>query len=223
MESAYAATLPPRERRIAGRLEGFGDIVFGFAVSQCALQLPTIQGHVDFGRPVSLAAYFGTFAVLSSLWLTYHRVMSESFRPTGLDLFLAFAFLAFVSLMPFAMYSLSHQHQSIAAARAAVAEYALLFTILMLIGAIMTLRSLRRGWYFLNPSERDFSWRAFVRRVSLAFVLGIACAIDLIFGPVLSTFAFPFMGIVPRIVRLVFHRAPSPQRLRIPPQPIGTT
>ena len=222
MESAYAVTLPPRERRLAARLEGFGDIVFGVAVSQCALQLPTVAGHVDLARGASLAAYFGTFAVLVTLWLSFHRLVSESFRPAGIDLPLAFAYLAFVTLMPFAMFSITHERESVDAARAAVAEYSIIFACLLFIGAIMTIRNMRRGWYFMDTGDREFAWRGFVRRVTLAIVICIACAIDLIFGPVESSWGFSLLFIAPRLARAVFRKPPTPARLRItPPAPIG--
>jgi uncharacterized membrane protein len=221
VESAYAATLPPRERRLAVRIEGFGDIVFGFAVSQCAIQLPLLRGHVDIARGASLAAYFGTFAILVSLWLTFHRILSESFRPKGIDLFLAFAYLAFVTLMPFAMYSLSHQTQSLEAARTAIAEYAILFAILLLIGAILTLRNLRRGWYVMGADDRDFAWIAFVRRVSLACVLSLALGLDVFVGPIQSSASFVLMAVAPAIVRLRVRHAPQAARLRIPTPQTG--
>jgi uncharacterized membrane protein len=217
VESAYAATLPPRERRLAGRLEGFGDIVFGFAVSQCALQLPTDHGHVDLARSASLGAYFGTFAVLASLWLSFHRITSESFRPTRVDLLLAFGYLAFVTLMPFAMFSITHERESLAAARAAVAEYAIILSVVLLLGATMTLRNLRRGWYLQSEEDRQFAWHAFVRRLALGVVVAITCAIDLVFGPVASSLGFVTLVVVPRLSRTLFRHPPAPASLRIAP------
>ncbi len=221
VESAYVATLPPRERRLAARLESFGDIVFGFAVSQCAIQLPLLHGRIDLARSASLLAYFGTFAILVSLWLTFHRVMSESFRPTGIDLLLAFAYLAFVTLMPFAMYSLSHETTSFTAARRAIAEYTTLFATLLLIGAVLTLRNLRRGWYVISPEDRTFAWVALVRRCGLALVLFLVLIIDLFVGPTQSSVFFPLMAVVQWIVRLRVRHAPQAARLRIPTPQTG--
>jgi uncharacterized membrane protein len=223
VESAYAATLPPRERRLAGRLEGFGDIVFGFAVSQCAIQLPVLHGHIDLARIANILEYFGTFAVLVSLWLTFHRVMSEGFRPRGIDLFLAFAYLAFVPLMPFALYSLSHETESLAAARTAIAEYTILFATLLLLGATMVLRNLRRAWYVMSVEDRTFAWVAFVRRSGLALVLLLVLVIDVLVGPTQSSFIFPLMAVVQWVVRRVVRRAPTSTRLRIPVPTTGAT
>jgi len=223
MESAYAATLPPRERRLAARLESFGDIVFGFAVSQCVIQLPLLHGRIDLERSANLAEYFGTFAILVSLWLTFHRVMSESFRPTGVDLLLAFVYLAFVTLMPFAMYSLSHETASLSAARRAIAEYTTLFATLLIIGAILTLRNLRRGWYVISQEDRNFAWTALVRRSALALVLILVLTIDLLVGPTQSSLFFPLMAVVQWVVRARFKIAPPSTRLRIPIPTTGAT
>jgi uncharacterized membrane protein len=223
VESAYAASLPPRERRLASRLESFGDIVFGFAVSQCAIQLPLLHGRLDFARTAYLAEYFGTFAILVSLWLTFHRVLSDGFRPKGIDLFLAFAYLALVTLMPFAMYSLSRETASIGAARAAIAEYTVLFATLLLIGAFVTIRNLRRAWYVMSIEDRTFAWLAVVRRSALASVLVLVLIIDVLVGPTQSSFVFPLMAVVQLIIRRVVRRPPPSTRLRIPLPTTGAT
>ena len=215
MESAYAATLSKRERRLASRLEGFGDIVFGFAVSQCAIQLPTINGRTDVGHIGSLFGYFGTFAILVVLWMTFHSMMSVSFRPARLDLFLAFAYLALVTLMPYALYNTTHGSASLALARSSVGDYAVIFAILLLLAAMVTVRNLRRGWHILDEDERLHAWHAFIRRTSLAAVLLIATAVDVLVGPLQSTFVFLTMPVVPRLVQLAF-KMPTVRLLRLP-------
>jgi uncharacterized membrane protein len=143
---AFSETLTPRQRRLGGRLEGFGDIVFGFAVSQCALQLPTSNGHVDLAQPFALLLYFATFALVASLWLIFHRLMSGTYVPVGVDLFLAFAYLALVSLIPYAMYAITHTTATtLAGARAAVAAYTAIYAAMTLISSILSMRNLRRG------------------------------------------------------------------------------
>ena len=215
MESQYAATLPIRERRLAGRLEGFGDIVFGFAVSQCALQLPTVAGHADISHVISLIAYFGTFAILASLWLTFHALMSGCFRPGRIDTFLAFSYLALVTLMPYALYWTSHRQPTLDSARSAVGQYALIFALLLILAAIVTIRNLRRGWTMLDDDERIYQWRGIVRRVTLGTVIGLAFIGDLIFGPIAGSVMFMTLWIAPRITAQLF-KVPRPGLLRIP-------
>jgi uncharacterized membrane protein len=222
-EGSFAATLPVLERRLAGRLEGFGDIVFGFAVSQCALELPTSHGRVDLTHPVALLFYFGTFALLASLWLTYHRLMSGTFRPRRIDLFLAFFYLALVSLMPYALYSISHERQTLEDARAAIAVYSALFATLMAVAGVIGFRNLRRGWWSMDDDERQKSWIAFLRRCALASVMTVAVIVDLTVGPEQAT--IPFF-VIPFWIRLVvwLGKAPRPKLLGIEaPEPAPVT
>ncbi len=215
-EVAFSATLTPRQRRLAGRLEGFGDIVFGFAVSQCALQLPTSDGHVELAHPLALLLYFATFALVASLWLIFHRMMSSTYVPAGIDLFLAFAYLALVSLMPYAMYAISHgMVTTLAGARSAVAAYTALYAAMTLIASILSMRNLRRGYFYLGDDDRRLAWVSFVRGTVLCVMMSAAFAIDRAFGP--SWAGLELFCLVPaiRIARWIFSRVPSPAALRI--------
>jgi uncharacterized membrane protein len=226
-EGSFSASLPIRERRLASRLEGFGDIVFGFAVSQCALQLPYAHGHVSLAQPVSLLLYFGTFALLASLWMTYHRLMSGAFMPTRIDLFLAFAYLALVSLMPFAMYAITHidENTGYSSAQAALAEYTSLFAAMMTLASVLYMRNLRRGWWTFDDEERNKTWASFVRVCILFAVMSVAFVVDAAFGP--GYCAIVFFAIFPAMAfaRRRLSIAPSAETLRVPvraaPQPDG--
>ena len=216
-EVSFSATLTGRERRLAGRLEGFGDIVFGFAVSQCALQLPTDRGHVDIAHPVALLLYFATFALIASLWLTYHRLLSGTFAPSGVDLFVAFAYLALVSLIPYAMYGITHDVQDAANARLAFSDYAALYTTMTALSVLLSLRNLRRGYFFLSDDDRRSVWFSFLRQSVLVVMMLAAFGLDLAYGaPVAGIFLF---GISPAIAvaKALFSRVPSAARLRIVP------
>jgi uncharacterized membrane protein len=208
-EGSFAATLPVLERRLAGRLEGFGDIVFGFAVSQCALELPTTHSRVDLSHPLALLFYFGTFTLLAMLWLTYHRLMSGTFRPTRIDLFLGFAYLALVSLMPYALYSISHEQQTIEDARAAVAAYSGLFALLMAIAATIGFRNLRRGWWSMDTDERQKSWIAIMRRCALLCAMTVGLIVDLAVGPAQASIPFFFIPLWIRLFVWLGKKPPS--------------
>ena len=212
---SFADLLKPHERRLAGRLEGFGDIVFGFAISQCALMLTNAGGRVDITHPLALAFYFATFAILVSLWLTYHQIMATAFKPTSVDLVLSFTYLAFVSLMPYAMYAETHHVSTLESARTAVAEYTGLYALLMAIAAAVTLRNLRRGWYAADDEDRRRTWTGLVRRCTIAITMTVAVAIDLTAGPAAAGFALVSLFVVIRVARLVFPNPPSARTLRI--------
>jgi uncharacterized membrane protein len=215
----FAATLSPRERRLASRLEGFGDIVFGFAVSQCALQLPTVGGHVDLGHPFNLLYYFGTFALLAVLWLTYHRLLSGPYKPDRPDLGVAFEYLALVSLMPYAMYSTAHA-ESLASARAGVAEYAILFASMMGLAAVLGFRNLRRGWWTLDDHERGLLWTGFLRQCVVCVMMALGAVVDLTLGPTSASLAFFGIFIVIKLVRMRFK---EPPRSVLPPRESGVS
>ncbi len=112
--------------------------------------------------------------------------------------------------MPYAMYSISHDVRTIEQARAAVAEYAMLFSALMGLAAVITLRNLRRGWTFLDEAERGDAWIALLRRCVLCIVMAIAAAVDAAFGPSWSTFAFVAIPLALRVVRVAVRNYPAP-------------
>jgi uncharacterized membrane protein len=218
-EGSFAASLPLRERRLATRLEGFGDIVFGFAVSQCALQLPYAHGHVSLAQPVSLLLYFGTFGLLASLWLTYHRLMSGAFKPTGIDLFIAFTYLALVSLMPFAMYAITHIDEKTGydSSREALAEYTVLYATMMTLASVLYIRNLRRGWWTLDDVDRKKTWASFVRGCVVFAVMAAAFVVDIAFGPVYCSLVFFAIFPAMAFARRRFGRVPSAEKLRVAP------
>ena len=212
---SFGAMQPARERRLAGRLEGFADIVFGFAVSQCALQLVTARGQVDLTDPLALVLYFSTFAILASLWMMFHRIVSGAFAPVGIDLFGAFAFLAFVSLIPYAMDAATHAVGSGVAARAALARYTALYCLTTAVAAALNLRNLRRGWTYGDAAEHDRVWRALLRQSVVSALMGGASIIDVGFGPAPGSISLVTIPVAIRLARIRFGRTPSANKLRI--------
>ena len=213
-ESSFAAKLSPSERRLAGRLESFGDIVFGFAVSQCALQLPTVRGHVDIEHPLALVLYFVTFGLTATLWLMYHRMMASTFRASGVDLVLAFSYLALASLIPYAMYAITHEFE-LRSAQIAVGEYTALYGTMTAISSVITLRNFRRGYHDMSDDDRLHAWRSFLRHVVLFVMMTIASIIDYTVGPATAGFFLFLIAPAIPIVRRLFARVPSPGRLGI--------
>jgi uncharacterized membrane protein len=216
-EIAFTATLTARQRRLAGRLEGFGDIVFGFAVAQCALQLPTDHGHVDLERPLALIFYFLTFALVATLWLIFHRMMSGTYVPSGVDLFLAFAYLALVSLIPYGMYALDHGVPTVARARSAVGAYTAIYATMALLAAILSMRNLRRGYRYLGDDDRDHAWATFLRQAILFVLMAGAFGIDRIVGPAWAGLELLCIFPAIRIARRLYPHPPSAEALRVAP------
>ncbi len=214
--ASFSATLRVRERRLAGRLEGFGDIVFGFAVSQSALQLPVVHGHVDLGHPAALIFYFLTFGLLASLWLIYHRMLSGAFKPTGIDLLLSFAYLALISLVPYAMYEITHNNDA-TSGRSALSYYLALYAVMTVFATVLTLRNVRRGFFYMDAEERDYAWLTLLRQAVLCAMMSVALGVDLLTGPVAAGIFLCFIPIVVRLIRKSFPHSPSAARLRVKP------
>ena len=171
---AFRDTLPSHERHFVARLESFGDIVVGFSMSLLGLQLTVPHTAAElYAHPIRFAAFFGTFAIVSAFWVRFHRIMATGFAPARTDVFLAFAYLAFVALTPYAMLvnvSLSFQTPS---AVAGLGFYLAVFLGVTICGMVLDLRATRRGWPFLDEPRRRSAWgRLVASAVVLLFLSG---------------------------------------------------
>jgi uncharacterized membrane protein len=208
------------DRRLARRMEGLGDVVVGFAMSQLVIQLPQAGAAIHARSAIQVIAYFGTFAVLVILWLNFHRMMSTAFAPHRLDLFLAFAYLAFTSLMPYAMnavFSAMHDAARISDSDVAYAigVYTLAFSMTFLTSSVIWWRNLRRGWYHFEDEERDIAWRSAFRLTGIGTMMFIVLLIDVFWGPQAASPGFALL-FIPQFAGRFFRKAPSPAALRIP-------
>jgi uncharacterized membrane protein len=224
---AFHDTLHARDRRLVLRLESLSDVVVGFAMSQLVIQLPQVGKAL---RPLDLfhiLAYFVTFTVLVTLWLTFHRLMTSGFKPGRLDMFLAFVYLAFTSLMPYALNAnFSVQARLGAAASAAevssveaawgIGLYAGCFLATLVTAATIFWRNLRRAWFDYDTEERDAVWQSFLRNASLTIVMLLVLIVDFAVRPQLAAVGFMGLFIPLAIIRRWFRKAPPPNRLGIP-------
>ena len=91
-------------RRFANRLEAFSDIVFGFALAQCAFALEIPKHLEDLPSKYGDLMIFGiTFALVAQFWLMHHRLFEYAFAGRKLDVGLNFGLLAVVALLPYAL------------------------------------------------------------------------------------------------------------------------
>jgi len=210
-------TLSAKDAHLARRLEGFGDVVFGFSVSQLALQLSLPQTPQDLvGNPIRYFLYFATFAALAGFWLRFHRILSGAFRPTPVDLVAVFFYLAFIGLVPYALYANSRFSMTGSAegGRIGLAAYLLCIAMLSLSSSFVQLRNFRRGYYFFDAAERKKSWQTTVVSGVLTLACGFALTIDLTAGVVWGGLASILIGLSAAVARRAA-RVPSPARLRI--------
>jgi uncharacterized membrane protein len=101
-EHSHHAGLTASEHKTIGRVESFGDIVFGFSLFNLAINLRVPATSSAFVSELpQFAVFLLTFAVLCSFWWMHHRMFKDFFKPDGAGLVLNFAFLASVALFTY--------------------------------------------------------------------------------------------------------------------------
>ncbi len=216
----YRDTLSEKDAHLARRLEGFGDVVFGFSVSQLALQLSLPQTPQDLvGNPIRYFLYFATFAALAGFWLRFHRMLSGAFRPAPFELVAVFFYLAFVGLVPYALYANAHfaMNGSLQGGRAGLAAYLLCITMLSLSSAGVQLRNFVRGYTMFDERERRKAWESSTVSVAVTVTTAFALIVDLTAGVSAGGFAAFAIAAGAAITRQVARRRiPSAALLRLP-------
>jgi uncharacterized membrane protein len=208
----YRESLSREEHHLTTRLEAFGDIVFGFSLSQSALQLTIPQHAADLGaNPTRYALYGVTFGILVAYWLRFHRIVSIGYRPERPDLSLLFAFLASISLLPYAMISFARlQSGGDLDQRSGFALYAIIVLLISATGFALEWRGLRRAYAILDEARRTRIWRAIVRSGFSCVALAAGIAIDVTWG---MWWAFTPFVLAPLNRLTPLARGPAPARL----------
>ncbi|MBV8580705.1 MAG: DUF1211 domain-containing protein [Candidatus Eremiobacteraeota bacterium] len=213
--TAFRERLAPDERHFVGRLEAFGDIVVGFSMSQLAVQFTVPSHGADlFAHPLTYTFFFGTFAIVSVYWMRYHRIMSTGFVPSRPDLFLAFAYLALVALVPYAMIVNLRFATNETDAAYSLAFYVGVFLALNTVNAALDLRGLRRGWDLLDEPARHRLWRQIVGSAVLIVFLGGALVADAFGGATAASSVIAVLAVALVVARRITP-LPSPGLLRI--------
>ncbi len=216
----YRETLADKDAHLARRLEGFGDVVFGFSVSQLALQLSLPQTPQDLvSNPIRYFLYFATFAALAGFWLRFHRMLSGAFRPAPFDLVAVFFYLAFIGLVPYALYANAHfaMNGSLQGGRIGLAAYLLCIAMLSLSSAAVQLRNFLRGYYFFDERERRKAWESSVVSIAVTLTAAFALTADITAGVAAGGFAAFSIAAGGAIARRVARRrVPSAEFLRLP-------
>lgn len=179
----FVEALPFRGRILVRRLETFGDIVVGFSMSQLALQLGLPKTPQDLTNdPVRYYLFFLTFAVIAVSWTRYHRMMTSAFAPHRFDLVLAFAYLAFIALLPYALYANVRLAFHPGGAQYGFAAYALCLIGTSIAAMLISWRALRRASGILVEQELARLRQRTAIEAGLAGIFSIALALDLAFG-----------------------------------------
>jgi len=204
----FRDTLSSNDAHLARRLEGFGDVVFGFSVSQLALQLNLPRTPQDLvGDPFRYFLYFATFAALAGFWLRFHRMLAGAFRPQPIDLIAVFFYLAFIGLVPYTLYANSHfaLMRSVEAGRLGLAAYLLCIAMLSAGATVVQARNFRRGYAFFSEPERRKAWQTTVVTGAVVLSTFLALTLDLTAGVEVGGTSSALIGISALIARRVAH------------------
>jgi uncharacterized membrane protein len=115
--AALGAFREESEERIAHRLEAFSDIVIGFSLAELTLNLnlPSDALTLFTTHWVTLNAFAITFAVVSWMWWSHHRLFTHYFVPTTLNIILNFLSLGGVMFLVYSLQVWLHatQHRNV--------------------------------------------------------------------------------------------------------------
>jgi uncharacterized membrane protein len=189
--------------------------VFGFSVSQLALQLNLPHTPDDLvGHPVRYVLYFGTFAAIAGFWLAFHRMLSSAFRPAKVDVLLVMIYLAFIGLVPYTLYANTHLAGS-TGGTIGLAAYLIDGTVLATVSSVLRWRNLVRGFALLDDAERLREWRSTVVVSATSVVLAVCIALDLAFGVQVGGPACTLVAVAAALSRRLT-RLPPRAWLRVP-------
>lgn len=185
---AAEETIVAKQRRLfargrdTSRIEYFSDAVFAIALTLLVLDIhvPEVKNPDTQLLPAVLAlwptflAYGLSFAIIALNWVFHHRKFRAIVRYDSVLIWLNFAFLAFVALVPFPTSLLSEY----APARVSVVLYALEVAMLSVLQGVIWIYAHRRGLLAHDIDDRLY-W--FVLRNNMAgpviFLLSIPIAL----------------------------------------------
>jgi uncharacterized membrane protein len=165
--------------RFARRLEAFSDIVFGFALAQCAFALEVPSSLADVpGKSFDLIFFAVTFALIGAFWVMHYRIFHYVFTATRLQVALNFGLLAVVALLPYALRIFIKWPQSVAGSVAYAAALGAAFSLM----AVLETIGLRDRPASLSANGLRIIRRAVWRHTTAGAVFVISLPLFLVFG-----------------------------------------
>ncbi len=209
--AAFEASLPREEQRLAHRLVAFGDVVFGFTISQLAFQLELPRVPDDLvAHPIRYVVYAATFGLIAFCWFIFHRMTSTCFRPERIDLIAVFTFLGWLGLVPYAMFAFvrfathfdPNQRSDVTGASYGLAAYVLAWIGIVATSLIVGARNYRRSDGFLEPPVRQRMRRRLVVNAMVGAIFVLVFAVDMTAGPLAAFPCFSVFALTPVIARV---------------------
>jgi uncharacterized membrane protein len=200
MERVEAA-LSPAERHFTHRLEAFGDVVFGFTISQLAFGFTPPRAPADLlDNPVKYVIYAVTFGLIALLWIRYHRMLSSAFRPQPADLVIVFTYLAFTGLVPYAMSANVRLLANYASSTYGFGAYMICAVGTQTMAALLAARNYRRAAPFMSFDEALALYKRLVITAATAGLCVVLLIGDVVVGPV-AGFGFAVLWFMPDLIR----------------------
>ncbi len=179
-------------RHFLRRLEAFGDIVYGFSISQIAIGLDPLafaalvqHPHIDALGPVASAVL--SFTVLCFSWLLYHRMFATVFVGEPIDVALNFAVLGTIAILPFAL----RVYVMFAGSPTGLIAYSALFGTNVSLMAILTIRGYFRFSASMEPETRLKVFRRVIRLACIGVIFLATLPLVARFGIAATAFWSP--------------------------------
>ena len=176
-----------------GRMEGFSDGVFAFAITLLVLDLVIPEGTHDLlGGFLSVwpqyLTYVVSFATIGAAWLAHISITEQLERTDSTFLRLNLLVLLVVAFMPFPTRFLAEYIRSDQSERVAVVIYGLSF--LCLVGMSLILWSYARSHRLLASGAAGGDGAMLMRRLLRGLVVYAVLIIIGVFVPMVSVFGY---------------------------------
>ncbi len=172
-------SLDQDQQHVIARLEGFTDVIFGFAIFTAAMNLKVPENAKDLvDQKFEFFVFFCNFVFITALWWQQHRIFAAYFKPTPLAIICHFAFLGCTAMLSYPLQLYMQHHKSLVVIQTYLAGFATVYflqTLLIFLGrqnlrSILTPEQFARGAVFgaISAALGVVSLISF----SLTFVIG---------------------------------------------------
>lgn len=125
-------------QHVLSRLEGFTDVIFGFAIFTAAMNLKVPENVKDLvDQRMEFFAFFCNFVFITALWWQQHRIFAGYFKPTPLAIILHFAFLGCTAMLSYPLQLYMQNHKSLVVIQTYLTGFAVVYflqTMLIFLG-----------------------------------------------------------------------------------------
>jgi uncharacterized membrane protein len=195
-DAAPRWSLDQDQQHVIARLEGFTDVIFGFAIFTAAMNLKVPENARDLvDQKFEFFVFFCNFVFITSLWWQQHRIFAAYFKPTPMAIIGHFAFLGCTAMLSYPLQLYMQHHKSLVVIQTYLAGFATVYflqTLLIFMG--------RRNLQLLLTPEQ-FARGAVFGAISAA--LGVVSLISFSLTFVIGSLGGAAMSLLPIAVLIV--------------------